>query len=522
MGAGIAEVAALHGIQTVLVDGSESALTGAEVRLVDSFARAVERGRLPGREADAARRRLSFTVALDDLAGCDVVIEAVSERLELKRELFGRLAEVCPAPALLATNTSSLRVSSVAAGASDPGRIVGMHFFNPVARMRLVEVIPGAESDSVAVAQARGLGEALGKQVIVASDSIGFLVNRCARPFVGEALRLVQERLATVEQVDRICRMAGGFRMGPFELVDLIGLDVNLEIAESFWFQSYGEPRWQPNAIQARMVDAGRLGRKSGAGFYSYADDGSYRPPDPEPPRLGGGGDRLVAIDGDGAVAVALRERARLAGFDVCEWGGERAGDAWLGVDAKLRPADGGPGSERRPALRTCLCAGAALAAWQDRAAAGFHLIGPLDDSVRLVEVTEQPGTETEAAERANAFFAALGLHPEPVGDAPGLVLGRIVAQLVNEAAFAIGEGVGSPTDIDTGTVLGLNYPRGPVVWSQGAGLAHVRAILTALHRDRGEARYRLAPRLLRGDSLAMDHLQEEAPSVNRLAADAQ
>ena len=212
------------------------------------------------------------------------MIEAVPERLELKHEIYARLSEIVSAQCVLATNTSSLAVTAIAAAASGPERVVGMHFFNPPPVMRLLEVIAGEQSSERALAVARAAGEAMGKTVIRASDGPGFLVNRCNRPFGLEALRLLGERIADVETIDRICRMEGGFPMGPFELMDLVGVDVGFEIAKSFFEQSFSEPRWRPSPITARYVAAGLHGRKTGRGYYQYESTGRpHRPADPEP-----------------------------------------------------------------------------------------------------------------------------------------------------------------------------------------------------------------------------------------------
>ena len=488
MGIGIAETALLRGYSATVVDSSAEAIENARGRIESSFARAVERGRCGGPEAEAALENLELGDDLGPLVGCDAVIEAVSERLEVKQRLFDGLLEACRPATLLATNTSSLRVSTIAAGTADPARIVGMHFFNPVPRMELVEVIPGIATEPDVTARARRLGEGLGKRVIVARDGIGFLVNRAGRPFVGEALRLVQEQVATPEQVDRVCRLGGGFRMGPFELADLIGNDVNLEITESFWFQSYGEPRWRPSHIQRGLVDAGRLGRKSGIGFYDYSGE-SHRAPDPEVPMTGGGEGRRVAILGAGQVAVGLRERSAAAGFPVDD-GDPTGAAAWLTLDART---DRGAGDQDGAGPRAILCAGSSLTGAGYPAASGFHLIGPTEES-RLVELTRLASTDPTCFERTVEYFVALGYLTEEVGDAPGLVLGRIVSQLVNEAAFMIGEGLARPSDIDTGATFGLNYPRGPVAWAAAAGLDHIRAVLGGLEAARGEERYRPAP----------------------------
>jgi 3-hydroxybutyryl-CoA dehydrogenase len=316
-------------------------------------------------------------------------------------------------------------------------------------------------------------------------------VNRCGRPFSAEGLRLLQERVATHEQIDRICRLGGGFRMGPFELMDLVGIDVGFEVAKSFTELSFGEPRWRPSPIQARMVAAGRLGRKSGRGYYEYGD-GAGPIQDPEAPAVGGGEGTAVSILGNGPLADGMRERARSAGFELRE-----GGPTELVVDAGPHPHPSPPGGA--PLL--VLCAATSLVARGEQGAVGFHMLPPVDDS-KLVELTRLPATQSFAAEAAEEFFSKLGLLSEWVEDAPGLVLGRIVCQLVNEAAFAIGEGVGSADDVDAGLTLGLSHPRGPVAWSEAIGLDHVLAVLDGLWEERREERYRAAPLLRRAATL--------------------
>ncbi len=487
MGAGIAQLGAAAGMRTLLHDPVDEALERGSFAVRRGLAKWVEKGRA----SDDASGLLEPVASLDELSPCELVIEAAPERPELKRELFARLSEVCAEETVLATNTSSIPVTSLAGSAARPENVVGMHFFNPPPLMRLLEVIRADQTGERAFETARVTGEAMGKEVIVAADGPGFLVNRCGRPFSGEGLRLLQERVATHEQIDRICRLGGGFRMGPFELMDLVGIDVGFEVAKSFNELSFGEPRWRPSPLQARMVAAGRLGRKTGRGWYEYAEDGSYRPADPAPPERSNARPDPVAVLGDGPVAESLRERARHAGIELRE-----GGPAELVVDAGVEPHASLPGGA--PLL--VLCAGRSLAARGEPAAAGFHLL-PVTEAA-LVELTRLPSTPAFAAEAAEGFFAALGLASEWVEDAPGLVLGRIVAQLVNEAAFAIAEGVGSAQDVDTGLELGLSHPRGPVAWSEALGLPHVLAILDGLWAERREERYRAAPLLRREASL--------------------
>src|ERR1039458_4087619 len=246
MGSGIAQLAARSGARTLLHDPLADALQRGAQRARDGLAKEAAKGRLGAEEADAAAARLQPVDSLDALAECELVIEAAPERIELKHELYARLAEIVSAECVLASNTSSLPITAIASAVPGPERVVGMHFFNPAPLMRLLEIVAGALSDERSLQLADATGRAMGKDTIRAADGPGFLVNRCNRPFGLEALRILQERIANVETIDRIVRMEGGFRMGPFELMDLVGVDTGLEISKSFYEQSFGEPRWRP------------------------------------------------------------------------------------------------------------------------------------------------------------------------------------------------------------------------------------------------------------------------------------
>jgi len=333
----------------------------------------------------------------------------------------------------------------------------------------------------------------MGKVVIDASDGPGFLVNRCNRPFGLEALRLLAERVAPLAEIDRICRLGGGFRMGPFEMMDLVGVDVGLSVSRSFYEQSFGEPRWRPSPITVKTVAAGRTGRKSGRGYYEYPDGGSHRPPDPEPPPSGGG-DGVVVIAGDSALAAELWEMASEAGWEVVGPEEAEGGPApflildLLGDEQAAVPLQGGPQA-------ICCAAGSLAALDPGGGAIGFHALPPLAES-QLVELTGGADSTGAASQAAERFFTTLGKHVSWVADAPGLVLGRIVSQVINEAVFALGEGVGSAEDIDRGMLHGLNYPRGILAWADVIGLDHVLGVLDALVHERHEERYRAAPLL--------------------------
>ncbi|HEV8045756.1 MAG TPA: 3-hydroxyacyl-CoA dehydrogenase NAD-binding domain-containing protein [Rubrobacter sp.] len=272
MGAGIAESAALAGLSAVMLDLREEALDRGRETIEKDLERRVKKGRLSDEERQEVLGRVSATTSLEACADAPVVVEAVVEEVEVKRKVFGDLEGLVASEAVLATNTSSLSVAGIAAGTQRPGRVVGMHFFNPVPAMRLVEVVTGPSTDPAAVRRVEEVAERLGKTPIRVSDTPGFVVNRVARPFYLEALRLV-EAGGEPERIDAAIRVAG-FRMGPLELADLIGMDVNLAVSESLFERYYYQPRFRPSYLQRSMVEGGLLGRKSGRGFYGYGEEG--------------------------------------------------------------------------------------------------------------------------------------------------------------------------------------------------------------------------------------------------------
>ncbi len=281
MGRGIAQVAALGGFETRLYDAFPAAAEDAAAKLGEALVKGTARGRWSEAEAEAAAGRVKPALEIGELAGCELLIEAAPEDVGLKQRLFTAVAAVCGPETVLASNTSSLRVSEIAAGVPNPERLVGMHFFNPPALMKLVEVVAAERSSEQALATTTEVAERMRRTPIRARDTPGFVANRLARPFSLESLRMLADRTADATTIDRVVRLGGGFRMGPFELLDLIGLDVNLTIARSFFAQG-GEPeRWRPSPIQERLVEEGRLGRKSGEGYYAYGE-GNERPSDPK------------------------------------------------------------------------------------------------------------------------------------------------------------------------------------------------------------------------------------------------
>ena len=346
-------------------------------------------------------------------------------------------------------------------------------------------------------------------------------MNRCNRPFGLEALRLLAERIADIETIDRIRRMQGGFRMGPFELMDLVGVDTGFEVSKSFFEQSFGEPRWRPSPIAAAMSRRGCTVARAGAATTTTAQarDPLSRAAVPTAARTRsaqsgapGHGEGVVVIAGDGVIADELRGAAVQAGYEVRSPHAPTGGVLpALVVDCGSEPAPRAQerGSEtqrpdRRGAVqpqggaRLLLCACGSLGALDPAGSAvGFHVLPPVHKA-EPVELTRSDSSSPVAAARAERFFQALGKHVTWVGDAPGLVLGRIVCQVINESAFALGEGVGEAQDIDTGMVLGLSHPRGPLAWADEIGLDHVLTVLGALCEEYREERYRPAPELRR------------------------
>jgi len=286
MGAGIAQVAAVCGHPTRVFDTDSFACARARASLRRMLDRQTEKGTLGAREADDVFARIEFVDALDDLRGCALVVEAVVEDLSVKKALFAGLEDVAADDAVLATNTSSLSVASIAAACARPQRVLGVHFFNPAPVMPLVEVVPGVRTDEEVVRRTRARVDSWGKTTVLAKDTPGFIVNRVARPFYGEALRILEEGVADVATIDWAMKTFGAFRMGPFELMDFIGNDVNYTVTETVFAAFFYDPRYKPSFTQKRLVEAGLLGRKSGRGFYDYSE-GAVNPRPREDEKLG-------------------------------------------------------------------------------------------------------------------------------------------------------------------------------------------------------------------------------------------
>ena len=278
MGSGIAQWSAQKGFQAFLYDINHQALAKAQQQIETSLLRLEQKGKIALGESMQINNRLTYTDILDDLSVCDLVIEAIVEDIDIKKKVFVQLEGVVSDECIIASNTSSLSITALAAALQKPERFIGLHFFNPATLMPLVEVIPGILTSEEVLKKAEDIVDQLGKVKVRAKDTPGFIVNRVARPFYGEALRIFEEGLATPEEIDFVMKEKGKFRMGPFELMDLIGNDVNYTVSETVWTQMYYDPRYRPSLIQKRMMEAGLLGRKSGRGYFDYAQTGEKSP----------------------------------------------------------------------------------------------------------------------------------------------------------------------------------------------------------------------------------------------------
>ncbi|MFA6469890.1 MAG: 3-hydroxyacyl-CoA dehydrogenase NAD-binding domain-containing protein [Bacteroidota bacterium] len=272
MGAGIAHIAALNKFNVSLYDINEEVIRRSAERINFEMKRAVDKNKITDDDMKQALSRIKKRTNINDLDTCDLIIEAVLEDIKVKKDLFKKLDQIAHHTAILATNTSSLSVTSIAAATKKPERVVGMHFFNPVYMMKLVEIVKGARTSDETMKSATAIAEQMGKKTVQAKDTPGFIVNRVARPFYGEAMKILGENVTSLEEIDRIVKRSGGFKMGPFELMDLIGNDVNLSVTESVYEQLYHDPRFQPSPIQKQLVEAGMLGKKTKQGFYNYDD----------------------------------------------------------------------------------------------------------------------------------------------------------------------------------------------------------------------------------------------------------
>ena len=482
MGRGIAQLAAQAGLEVTLHDARPGAVAEATAFITDLWARGVTKGRLSEAQCATYQSRLHAADELDALADCDIVVEAIVEKLEAKQALFSDLEALLDRRAVLATNTSSLSVTAIASACQHPERVIGFHFFNPVPLMKIAEVIPGVRTAPEVVEAVEALGRSMGHFTATATDTPGFLVNHAGRAYGTEALRLLGEGIADTATIDRILEDLGGFRMGPFTLLDLTGLDVSNSVMESIYHQYYQEPRFRPSPITGQRFTAGLLGRKSGEGFYAYTEGQPQRPAEPTPP-----------------TSEAL--------------------PVWIAPEA---------GETRDTLSKVVSAAGWPLDAGEQPAEGSLCLLTPVGedttdcalrqglDPSRCVAVETLSGLDARRCLMASpatrrhyrdAAWTLLGHDGTPVSvlnDSHGFVLQRVIACIVNVGADIAQQRVADPTTIDRAVELGLGYPRGPLALGDHYGSRRILTILETLLAATGDPRYRPSPWLRRRARLGL------------------
>ncbi|MFJ2554997.1 MULTISPECIES: 3-hydroxyacyl-CoA dehydrogenase [unclassified Streptomyces] len=462
MGQGIAQVALVAGHPVRLYDAVPGRAGQAAATIAGRLDRLVAKGRLDPAARDAAVARLLPAADLAELADAALVIEAVLEELSAKRELFAALEDVVADDCLLATNTSSLSVTAVAGALRLPGRLMGTHFFNPAPLLPLVEVVSGFASAPDAVTRAYETVLAWGKTPVRCADTPGFVVNRVARPFYAEALRVYEEGAADPATIDAVLRESGGFRMGPFELTDLIGQDVNEAVTRSVWESFFHDPKFTPSLAQRRLVESGRLGRKTGQGWFPYTEGAATPLPRTEGPCEA---PDAVGVHADLGPAAVLREMIEEAGVKVTRDRTPHVSDGFLALPGgtALRLTDGS-------------------SATGDPSGPCIHFDLALDYR-SCTRVALAPGADADPGDlrAAIGLFQRLGKRVSVVDDVPGMIVGRTVALLIDLACDAAARGVASARDIDTAMKLGVNYPGGPGEWCDRLTAWWARSFLSAL-----------------------------------------
>jgi len=484
MGAGIAQVAAQAGHRVLLFDTAPGAAQIGIERTAKGLRKLVARNKISAEACESTLARLLPCDNIEELAQARLVVEAIVENLDIKQKVFSQLEALCGEETILATNTSSISVTSIAAALSRPQNLVGMHFFNPAPVMKLVEVISGVATAPEIAQKTFDTAAAWGKKPVLARSTPGFIVNRVARPFYAESLKILQEGGADVSTIDAIVRESGGFRMGPFELMDLIGHDVNFAVTQSVFNAYFQDSRFKPSLRQQELVEAGYLGRKSGRGFYDYSE-GVERPlPDTAAMQI-----KPIKIEVKGHLGVAepLIDQALRCGI-VVERNDQDGANVICLDGVVLALTDGRTATQVSAEERV------------DEVVL-YDLCLDYNDASRIALAAADQCSE-EFLLKAIGFFQALGKQVSVIDDVPGMVLMRTVCMLANEGADAVNQQVCDVAAVDLAMQAGLNYPRGPLAWADALGISRVVAVLDQLSGNYGEERYRVSP-LLRRKSYA-------------------
>lgn len=475
MGRGIAQISAAAGYRVKVFDvGPDRASAGVEFA-AGMLRRAAEKGQLSAADAEAAAARLEVCAELAQLRDADLVIEAAAENLEIKQKLFSDLEAIVADDAILATNTSSLVVTQIASGCRRPQRMAGLHFFNPVPLMKLVEIIPGVLTEQSVVERLTAFVSRIGHGSVLAADTPGFLVNHAGRAFYTEGVRVVGEGVADVVDVDRVAKEALGFRMGPFELFDLTGLDVSYHVLTRIYHQYFEEPRYRPHPLLTRQFAAGLYGRKNGRGFYVYEKGTRVEPPEPA---FVDGDERALWIADRGDDGRRLQET--LAKHDIrIDEGDQPDGQSVIvlvpyGLDATTAAVRQGLPLERCMALD--------MMVWP----------------VERITIMPTVATRADCRDSLHAMLGRRGLAVTRIHDSAGFISQRLLASIVNLACDIAQQRIATPADIDRAVRLGLGYPKGPLAWGDEIGPRRILEILENLLDFYGDPRYRPSPWLKR------------------------
>ncbi len=490
MGRGIAQIAAQAGSTVYLFDTQPGAATTAQTAVFAQWDKLLEKGRLSEGLAAELKTRLKCVDALAGLAGCNLVVEAIVERLDAKAGLFAQLEDIVGASAILASNTSSLSVTAIAAKLKHPARFAGFHFFNPVPLMKVVEVIAGLKTSPDACAQLTTYARQMGHTPVAAQDTPGFIVNHAGRGYGTEALRIVNEGVADFATIDRILKDQAGFKLGPFELMDLTALDVSHPVMESIYHQYFEEPRYRPSVITAQRLAGGVVGKKVGEGFYRYAQGVAQVPPEPAAPQV----DEMppVWLSPRAARRVELLALLKKLGA-VIETGALPSDTALtlvapLGFDVTTVAV-----VDRLDPTRTV----------------GIDML--IDDAAtRRRVLATNPATRPDMRAAAHALFARDGKAVSVIRDSAGFVSQRVISTIVNIASDICQQGICTPADLETAVTLGLGYPRGPLAMGNLYGPASVLEVLFNMQTVYGDPRYRPSPWLRRRGALGLSLLHEE------------
>src|SRR6202163_201481 len=496
MGRGIAQIVAQAGFDVCLLDAKPFAAADAKRLIAEQLATLVAKGKLSAAAAESAVAHIALPESIAGFADADLVIEAIVERLEAKQTLIASLDGVVGKECILATNTSSLSVTAIAAASAHPARVAGLHFFSPVPLMKLVEVIDGLLTSPVVMERLVEFASALGHTPVKAKDTPGFIVNHAGRGYGTEALRIIGEGVADAATIDLILKLEAGFRMGPFELLDLTGLDVSHPVMESIYHQSYEEPRFRPSPLTAQRLAAGLLGRKSGRGFYDYRGaDALARPSIVRPTTITQSNPAPTRRGWVSGTSPGTRQRVvsllQSLGAEI-DAGATPESDSLCIVLPSGRDATTAALDERLDPRRTVA-------------------LDTLFDMSRHRTLMTTSVTEPYWRDAAKSMFAADGVPVHVIHDSPGFVVQRTVAHVVNIACDIAQQRIATPEDIDLAVRIGLAYPAGPLAWGDAIGPPRLLRILKELARTYGDPRYRPSLWLSRRARLGVSLLTPES-----------